>query len=155
MQKESVLCENKPLFRISIQKQKMSYFFFLLMSLKALQAIGTAIRKEQTSAHAWHISTPNSPKKRGRTKMSGMKKRPLLAAATRLARIGLRMVCISMLVSTMVATRGKLMTCHFKATEPTATTSGSLRNSSMIGSAKRKPMMAQATRNTVPHLMQK
>ena len=31
------------------------------------------------------------------------------------------MVCISMLVSTMLATSGKLSTCHRKATEPTAT----------------------------------
>ena len=33
------------------------------MSLKALQAIGTAIKKLHTSAHAWHISTPSNPKK--------------------------------------------------------------------------------------------
>ena len=41
-------------------------------------------------------------------KMSGMKKSPLRAAATMLALTGLRMVCISMLVSTMLATSGKL-----------------------------------------------
>ena len=87
--------------------------------------------------------------------MRGMKKSPLRAAATRLARTGLRMVCISMLVKTMVLTNGKLMTCHFKAMAPTAMTSGSLRNNSMIGSAKAKPMMAHTDRNTVPHLMQK
>ena len=87
--------------------------------------------------------------------MSGMKNSPLRAAATMLARIGLRMVCISMLVSTMVATSGKLITCHFKATEPTATTWGSSRKSSMICSEKMKPITAHAARNTVPHLMQK
>ena len=36
---------------------------YLDISLNALQAIGTATRKEQTSAHAWHISTPSKPKK--------------------------------------------------------------------------------------------
>lgn len=36
---------------------------YLDISLNALQAIGTATRKEQTSAHAWHISTPSNPKK--------------------------------------------------------------------------------------------
>lgn len=48
--------------------------------------------------------------------MSGMKNKPLRAAATIFARTGLRMVCISIFVSTMVATRGKLITCHFRAT---------------------------------------
>ena len=87
--------------------------------------------------------------------MSGMKNKPLRAAATIFARTGLRMVCISIFVSTMVATRGKLITCHFRATEPTATTLASSRKSSMMGSEKRKPKTAQTARNTVPHLMQK
>ena len=87
--------------------------------------------------------------------MSGMKKSPLLAAATRLARIGLRMVCISILVSTMVDTSGKLSTCHCRAAAPTWITSGSLRNRPMMDSEKAKPTSAHTERNTVPHLIQK
>ena len=87
--------------------------------------------------------------------MSGMKKSPLRAAATMLALTGLRMVCISMLVSTMLATSGKLSTCHRKATEPTATTAASSRKILMMEVEKMKPRMAQTARKTVPHLMQK
>lgn len=71
--------------------------------------------------------------------MSGMKKSPLRAAATMLALTGLRMVCISMLVSTMLATSGKLSTCHRKATEPTATTAASSRKMLMMEVEKMKP----------------
>ena len=88
-------------------------------------------------------------------KMSGMKKSPLRAAATMLALTGLRMVCISMLVSTMLATSGKLSTCHLKAAEPTATTAASSRKILMMEVEKMKPRMAQTLRKTVPHLMQK
>ena len=90
-----------------------------------------------------------------RMKMSGMKKSPLRAAATMLALTGLRMVCISMLVSTMLATSGKLSTCHRKATEPTATTAASSRKMLMMEVEKMKPRRAQTLRKTVPHLMQK
>ena len=88
-------------------------------------------------------------------KMSGMKKSPLRAAATMLALTGLRMVCISMLVSTMLAMSGKLSTCHLKAAEPTATTAASSRKILMMEVEKMKPRMAQTQRKTVPHLMQK
>ena len=87
--------------------------------------------------------------------MSGMKNSPLRADATMLALTGLRMVCISMLVSTMLATSGKLSTCHLKAAEPTATTSASSRKISMMEVENMKPRMAQTLRKTVPHLMQK
>ena len=62
-------------------------------------------------------------------KMSGMKKRPLRAAAIRLARIGLRMVCVSMLVSTMVATNGELITCQEGVASMTAVLQDEMRMS--------------------------
>ena len=116
---------------------------------------GAARAKEQTSAHAWHISTPRSPKQWGRMMMSGMKKRPLLAAATRLARMGFLMVCVSILVNTMKATSGKLSTCQRRAAVPTLTTSFSSLKRVMMDSAETNPATAQTVRKIVPHLIQK
>ena len=45
--------------------------------------------------------------------------------------------------------------CRYQVGTDWLTTSGSLRNNSMIGSAKMKPTMAQTAKNTEPHLMQK
>ena len=83
--------------------------------------------------------------------MSGMKKSPLLAAATMLALTGLRMVCISMLVSTMLAMSGKLSTCHLKAAEPTATTAASSRKILMMEVEKMKPRRADAVLDRIVH----
>lgn len=87
--------------------------------------------------------------------MSGMKKRPLLAAATRLARMGFLMVCVSILVNTMKATSGKLSTCQRRAAVPTLTTSFSSQKRVMMDSAETNPATAQTVRKIVPHLIQK
>ena len=42
--------------------QAQRYASSRFISLKALHAMGTQMANEHTSLHAWHISTPISPK---------------------------------------------------------------------------------------------
>ena len=84
----------------------------------------------------------------------GIKNSPLRAIATRLARIGLRMVCINIFVKPIVGKSINVSICQRRAAVPTATTSGSLRNTSTISCAKMVPNIAQSTKKQVPILMQ-
>ena len=79
-----------------------------------------------------------------------MKKMPLRAAANRLARHGLRQVCIIMLLIMMVAPKGNVASCQRKAVLPMAITSGSFRNIAIIVSVKANPPNVQTSRKIVP-----
>lgn len=80
--------------------------------------------------------------------------KPLRAAATRLARKGLRIVCISMFVRPMVGSKINVTICHRSATAPIATTSGSLRKSVITSLGKHSPNTAHTAKKIVPMRMQ-
>ena len=63
--------------------------------------------------------------------MSGTKKRPLRAEASRFAATGMRHVCVSMLLVMMKLLSGNVLICQRKATMPTAITAVSLRKMPM------------------------
>ena len=124
----------------------MNYFIFL----KTGTVRGMVSRSVRTSERLWQISTPVSPRKWGRMIMSGRKNRPWRADARMVARTLKRMVCSIMLLMVVNAERGSTASWQRKATEPTATTSGSLRKVSTISGAKMKPSVDTTSRKEEP-----
>ena len=75
---------------------------------------------------------------------------PRLDTANRLARHGLRQVCIVILLIMIVAHKGNDISCQRKAALPIAITSGSLRKIAMICGVKANPANAQTIKKIVP-----
>ena len=116
--------------------------------------MGNEIASVNTSAAVCVISTPKSPKIFGRSRISGIKQMPFLADEVMDAFTPFPIDCSIILLMITIAESGKAQHCACSATFPTATTSGSSRNTVITSGAKIKQPTASTLRNTVPHLTQ-